>query len=246
MFWIVVLLLTVVIGGYTYWRVKGPGQYRYGEPQLYIVFPEKTATGTGKTPDVDFIRGLRLPDTGSAIKPHTRPQPAAAEVARAVEVDEPPDTVVVSPPAVPPSQMAPTRVETIPARFELGPIDGDLPQENGYGDPTLQLLPGRLEITSGMSGNSVRFVKQPGVKQEITLGRSRGKPGGHVHVPSPTVSRLHVCMKYANGGWAIENLSETNPVSINGQQAAGRGAECALSDGDRIEMGEVAFVFRKR
>jgi hypothetical protein len=49
--------------------------------------------------------------------------------------------------------------------------------------------------------------------------------------------------------WRLENLSSTNPVVVNGRSLDANGgatASAMLSDGDRIEMGEVAFVFRER
>jgi hypothetical protein len=49
--------------------------------------------------------------------------------------------------------------------------------------------------------------------------------------------------------WYIENLSTTNPVVLNGRPldaATGQRSSAILSDGDRIEMGEVAFIFRAR
>jgi len=51
------------------------------------------------------------------------------------------------------------------------------------------------------------------------------------------------------GRWRLENLSSTNPVVINGRSLDANGGAMAsvmLSEGDRIEMGEVAFVFRER
>ncbi|NNM31512.1 MAG: FHA domain-containing protein [Gemmatimonadetes bacterium] len=110
----------------------------------------------------------------------------------------------------------------------------------------MQLLPGRLEVIAGMPTDSIRFIKQPGTNQSVTLGRTRGEPGSHIQIPSPTVSRMHVRMSFEGGRWTLENLSETNPVAINGRPATGRGARCVLSDGDRIEMGEVAFFYRQR
>ena len=50
-------------------------------------------------------------------------------------------------------------------------------------------------------------------------------------------------------GWRLENLSATNPVVVNGRALAGDGGpggSVLLRDGDRIEMGEVAFVFHAR
>jgi len=47
----------------------------------------------------------------------------------------------------------------------------------------------------------------------------------------------------------LENLSSTNPVVVNGAPLEAEGgvrSSVILSDGDRIEMGEVAFVFHAR
>jgi pSer/pThr/pTyr-binding forkhead associated (FHA) protein len=49
--------------------------------------------------------------------------------------------------------------------------------------------------------------------------------------------------------WRLENLSSTNPVTVNGRaldSRGGVGASVILADGDRIEMGEVAFIFHSR
>jgi hypothetical protein len=49
--------------------------------------------------------------------------------------------------------------------------------------------------------------------------------------------------------WRLENLSSTNPVVVNGKAMdpkGGPGSSVILSDGDRIEMGEVAFVYHAR
>lgn len=222
MFWLLLLLGAVALGIYAVWRVRGPGRLRYGTPELYVD-PALPFTRTEPDADRDFIRSLQLPDSSEGLKPRSRPAPVestpAANLAR----------------------------ESSPLSTMEMPVGGPPPaHQNGYGDPTLQLLPGRLEVVSGMSGDAIRFVKQPGVVQEVTMGRSRGDPRSHIQVPSPTVSRMHVRMKFEGGRWTLENLSETNPVSINGRPATGRGAQCVLSDGDRIELGEVAFFFRNR
>jgi predicted component of type VI protein secretion system len=46
--------------------------------------------------------------------------------------------------------------------------------------------------------------------------------------------------------WALENLSSTNPVAVNGADILQGAPPMALSDGDRVEMGEIVFVFRAR
>jgi hypothetical protein len=132
-------------------------------------------------------------------------------------------------------------------------------------DGTLQFLPGRLEIAAGRdSGQEIRFVRTGGPDGTvITFGRAEGAPYRHVQLREPTVSRSHARMALEQPGstaetrgtmttaprWRLENLSTTNPVVVNGRALDVRGgpfASVILSDGDRIEMGEVAFVFHAR
>jgi hypothetical protein len=135
-------------------------------------------------------------------------------------------------------------------------------------DGTLQFLPGRLEIAAGRdAGQEIRFVRTAGPDGTVvTFGRAEGAPYRHVQLREPTVSRVHARMALERGPaehggshpvgdgdtaqrWRIENLSATNPVVVNGRAlatAAGPSASVVLSDGDRIEMGEVAFVFHAR
>lgn len=112
---------------------------------------------------------------------------------------------------------------------------------------TMQLLPGRLEIVSGAEpGHVIRFVRLPGVPPEVTFGRARGAPPLHVQLLLPTVSRRHARMRYTEDGWRIVNLSRTNPLVVNGEVLESEAESRKLCDGDRIEMGEIVFVFRER
>jgi len=132
-------------------------------------------------------------------------------------------------------------------------------------DGTLQFLPGRLEIAAGRdAGQEIRFVRTGGPDGTcITFGRAEGAPYRHVQLREPTVSRAHARMALEQstilsggaarnpntGRWRLENLSSTNPVVVNGRTLDAKGGPSAsviLSDGDRIEMGEVAFVFHER
>jgi hypothetical protein len=133
-------------------------------------------------------------------------------------------------------------------------------------DGTLQFLPGRLEIAAGRdAGHEIRFVRTAGPDGTIiTFGRAEGVPYRHVQLREPTVSRSHarMALESINGTplslspsnvgasrWRLENLSATNPVIVNGKPLDPEGgprASVILSEGDRIEMGEVAFVFRAR
>ena len=134
-------------------------------------------------------------------------------------------------------------------------------------DGTLQFLPGRLEIAAGRdAGQEIRFVSTAGPDGTcITFGRAEGPPYRHVQLREPTVSRSHARLVLETAGsptgdqrgstssntgrWRLENLSSTNPVVVNGRPLDSMGdsmSSVVLSDGDRIEMGEVAFVFHQR
>jgi pSer/pThr/pTyr-binding forkhead associated (FHA) protein len=113
---------------------------------------------------------------------------------------------------------------------------------------TLQFLPGRLEIIEGREiGQEIRFVRVPGTQEtEVTFGRNEGTPYRHVQLHEPTVSRMHAKMTLDGKRWRLTNLSKTNPIVVNGAPLEGEGSAHLLTDGDRIEMGEVAFRFRAK
>jgi hypothetical protein len=114
-------------------------------------------------------------------------------------------------------------------------------------DGTLQFLPGRLEVIDGdHPGRDVRFVRTWGEVPEITFGRVSGPPYRHVQLRSQTVSRQHARMQYVDSRWKLTNLSQTNPVVINGEALDTAHGSRVLRDGDQIEMGEVVFRFRER
>jgi PPM family protein phosphatase len=149
----------------------------------------------------------------------------------------PPDSPHRPPAAPPPSA---DRNGGSSSWVEAGNVRFEEPPEG-----TLQLLPGRLEIESGAGAEGeIRFVRVPGEEPEVTFGRSTGPPYRHVQLRSPTVSRMHARLRFDGGGWTLRNDSGTNPTVLNGRTLDST-EERALSDGDRIEMGEIVFVFRQ-
>ena len=115
-------------------------------------------------------------------------------------------------------------------------------------DGTLEFLPGRLEVVSGDdAGQEIHFVKPEGDSRAvISFGRNEGPPLRHVQLHDLTVSRQHARMVYASARWHLFNLSDTNPVTVNGTPLPTKSGAVALQEGDRIEMGAVTFVFRER
>jgi hypothetical protein len=134
---------------------------------------------------------------------------------------------------------------------EASPVEMNRSEESGaVGMPkpvegTLQLLPGRFEIVSGTDRmKEIRFVKLPG-QADVTFGRDAGAGHAHIQVDNPTVSRKHASMRFEAGRWHIRNLSETNPVVVNGEPLPNAN-EKLLNDSDQVEMGDVVFRFRSR
>lgn len=111
-------------------------------------------------------------------------------------------------------------------------------------DEALQLLPGRLEVLSGISGpREIRLVRIPGEPPQLILGREPGRSPPHVALPSSTVSRQHARLDFAGGRWGLTNLSKTNPVVVNDETLSNVQGERTLLDGDRIELGDVVLRF---
>ena len=111
----------------------------------------------------------------------------------------------------------------------------------------IQLLPGRLEVLAGEPRHhEIRFVRIPGEPMEMILGRETGPSAQYVALKSSTVSRRHARLAFSNGQWAVANLSQTNPVVVNDEELSHTDAARDLTDGDRLELGEVVLRFRAR
>ncbi len=182
--------------------------------------------------------------------PHS-PTPRPVTPARARRAEPSVDAYSTTP-ATPAAQV----LHSPPPRYERpgngSGTDGELVEGNTVRfyrppDGTLQLLPGRLEIVAGEDiPHDIRFIRARGEEPEVTFGRSDGPPHRHVQLHARTVSRQHARMRFAEKRWLIENLSETNPVVINGRELDSGDGGYVLREGDRIEMGEVVFLFRER
>ena len=115
------------------------------------------------------------------------------------------------------------------------------------GEEPIQILPGRLEVLSGEpTHREILFVRAAGEPAELILGREPGTSPQTVALNSDTVSRRHARFAYANGRWAVANLSRTNPVVVNDEPMNDANIERPLADGDRVELGEVILRFRSR
>ncbi|MBN1580047.1 MAG: zinc ribbon domain-containing protein [Anaerolineae bacterium] len=84
-----------------------------------------------------------------------------------------------------------------------------------------ELLVGRLDEASG-------------IEPEVDMTPHGGLDGG--------VSRRHAKLLYEGGAWFVIDLDSTNGTFINGDEVTPK-ARAALSDGDKVEFGEVEAIF---
>lgn len=114
-------------------------------------------------------------------------------------------------------------------------------------DRSLPFLRGHLLVLEGPdAGLELRFVRLAGGEQPvISFGRSEGPPFRHVQLLEPTVSRAHARLEFEEDGWSLVNLSRTNPVVVN-RAALLDEHPVRLRDGDRIEMGTLAFRYLRQ
>ncbi|TVP45212.1 MAG: FHA domain-containing protein [Gemmatimonadales bacterium] len=195
--------------------------------------PASTSNGTAATsPGPDGSNAARRDNP----IPPPRPTPPATAAPAGRGASDPGSRMVISTAPAPPGLHAPGRLSTGGGAQQQRPPDG-----------TLQLLPGRFEVTGGPgAGEEIRFVRLPGLPAEITFGRGDGPEYRHVRLESPTVSRQQARISFNGGNWSLRNESSTNPTSVNGSPLASDIEEVPLSDGDRIEMGEISFTFHHK
>lgn len=110
---------------------------------------------------------------------------------------------------------------------------------------TLRMLPGRLVPEDRRAlHDDIRFIAlDTSGEQRFTVGRGEGPLHEHIQIAAPTVSRRHATLLYRDGIWTIANLSETNPIRVNGTELQSSDA-VPLADGDMVEMGDLVLRFR--
>ncbi|NUP55179.1 MAG: FHA domain-containing protein [Gemmatimonadaceae bacterium] len=149
-----------------------------------------------------------------------------------------------APPAVAPPA-PPTLIDVDVA--DVAPASTETVHFRRPSDQAVQILPGRLEVLSGLAmPREIRFVRIPGERPQLILGREPGSSPPHVALPSSTVSRQHARLDFSGGRWGLTNLSRTNPVVVNDETLSSADGERALADGDRIELGDVVLRFSSR
>jgi hypothetical protein len=261
----------LVIAGVGFWWINREPRQRRDHDEELPLFTGLGSSSADVTQAAHRGRAPRSPQaTGTAAPMRAQPTSEAAAAVEPPPALRPESRPIIRefttaplPPAVRHGSMTPPSVvQVLPAR--PAPPSAHVPVVSKAGVPgtmveghairfsvpaegTLQFLPGRLEIGSGLdAGREIRFVNVPGPEgTDVTFGRIEGALYRHVQLRDKTVSRQHAEMQWRGGHWYLRNLSQTNPVARNGAVLDTVDAPC-LQDGDRIEMGEVLFTFRSR
>jgi pSer/pThr/pTyr-binding forkhead associated (FHA) protein len=229
----VIALITVVV-----WAVLAIVRARRVERELDIPDPVPLVIPVHRRGVAELpFQPLREPLRGAAIEGPTTPATAIPQPTAFAPQPETRQIQTVDPPPPPTNGVG------------RPPLNGNgkIVQSVAPSEGTLQFLPGRLEVMEGdVPGRDIRFVRTWGEIPEVTFGRVAGPPYRHVQLRSQTISRQHARMQYVEGRWKITNLSQTNPVVINGEALDTAHGQRVLHDGDQIEMGDVLFRFRER
>lgn len=110
---------------------------------------------------------------------------------------------------------------------------------------TLKILPGRFVLDDGDRQIELRIFRTSGAERvETTIGREAGQPYRHIQLKPLSVSARHAKFVFENGVYSIINYSRTNPTTVNGDPLP-ENASRRLVDEDRIEVGEVVFVYHE-
>lgn len=114
---------------------------------------------------------------------------------------------------------------------------------------TLKILPGHFEVVAGEGElKEIRFYKLPTqAVPEVTFGRLAGPPYSHVQLNLPTVSGRQAKLTLDQRSWKLTNFAPptSNPTRVNGRDL-GVDETVTLTEGDRVEMGEVVLLFHER
>ncbi len=88
-----------------------------------------------------------------------------------------------------------------------------------------------LEVLEG----PLKGTSQPLLDAETSIGR---EPENHLVLLDSGVSRRHCVIRRLEDGYRLVDLGSRNSTLINGKRAT----ECALRDGDEIQIGKSKIV----
>ncbi len=124
-------------------------------------------------------------------------------------------------------------------------IEGSMVRMGRPPEGTLKILPGRFVLDDGDRQIELRIFRTSGADRvETTIGREAGQPYRHIQLKPLSVSARHAKLVFENSVYSILNYSRTNPTTVNGEPLP-ENASRRLVDEDRVEIGEVVFVYHE-
>lgn len=135
--------------------------------------------------------------------------------------------------------------------YQPRPPDFSAPVESPPAPVTYQPAPAPIEQTvpvseapSGIPHAWLEGVGGPMMGHRAALTQADTLVGRstscHVQVYDPKVSRRHFLIRYANGGFFLQDQQSSRGTRVNGEKVMAR----RLKDGDHIEIGDSGMVFR--
>ncbi|HEY7348950.1 MAG TPA: FHA domain-containing protein [Ktedonobacterales bacterium] len=154
--------------------------------------------------------------------------------------------------AAPSGQVNPPPERTGPDMRQLNKVN---PESTAYAPQTSESSEGAADKTVVMRKDTgtaartpsvvVRQGKEPGRtydmrKDHVSIGRSRESD---IFLEDLAVSRLHATIyRDEMGGYLLRDENSANGTSVNGQRVS----ECALQEGDEIQLGQTILAFVRR
>ena len=100
-----------------------------------------------------------------------------------------------------------------------------------------------LAIQARPAADTITGVRLTGGAGTFTLGTGRSTigraPEATVHIPSRTISRIHVAITVTGAQAVVEDAGSANGTSVNDQRIQGTHV---LADGDRIAAADITFT----
>ena len=76
---------------------------------------------------------------------------------------------------------------------------------------------------------------------QVMIGRKQFADDRLLHIPDKNISRRHCLVQLNQGNFIVQDLDSTNGTWLNGRTIERE----ILKDGDEIQLGVCAFVFRR-
>jgi FHA domain len=195
--------------------------------QLRALFEETLGVSSPAAP------AATTPHVAAAAPPRTSaPPPSPVAAAPQPQALPPPLPLAALPFEQPPTSPTPLPAMS-PVPLADVPFPPPLPTPLPLADPRQAAMPPAVLVEAHEAGSGASHAVHDGLQ----IGRAIDN---ELRVLDPSVSRQHATIVVRAGAFVLEDLRSQNGTFVNGERIRQR----VLCDGDRIGIGEAAFVFR--